>query len=343
MRIIAFITDVGSIQHPLAYLGEPTQAPRVAPTARGPPPFEEGSEPRKGTDLSERAASESLARRGCNDRTSPANPGTDALRPTRDRVRSAGESGRRHLLPNLPARLRARPAPVGSRPGIRPSPVHHPEARQPPLLPPRRAWITGRSHRRYMTCCNIALNVLSFYHSMAMAYLIRVIHDGQDESDARVPLLRGRRCRGCRRTGFGLISSVLVRCRLKAGVLIDAAVSPATPSPALRQRRRSGSIWLVSRPAATGCWSCTTFHVEDRNPRLDECVAAVFLAAWREDGRWEEPERFPMECASANSSFARAELAPGGKRRCQHRRAPLRGDRDHQRDAVQPASAAWAA
>lgn len=38
------------------------------------------------------------------------------------------------------------------------------------------------------------------------------------------------------------------------------------------------------------------FHVEDRNPSLDECVAAVFLAAWRDDGRWEEPERFPMEC-----------------------------------------------
>lgn len=38
------------------------------------------------------------------------------------------------------------------------------------------------------------------------------------------------------------------------------------------------------------------FHVEDRNPRLDECVAGVFLAAWRDDGRWEEPERFPVEC-----------------------------------------------
>jgi hypothetical protein len=38
------------------------------------------------------------------------------------------------------------------------------------------------------------------------------------------------------------------------------------------------------------------FHVEDRNPRLDECVAGVFVAARRRNGAWEEPERFPIEC-----------------------------------------------
>lgn len=38
------------------------------------------------------------------------------------------------------------------------------------------------------------------------------------------------------------------------------------------------------------------FHVEDRNPCLDDCVAGVFLAGVREDGGWEEPERFPVEC-----------------------------------------------
>jgi hypothetical protein len=38
------------------------------------------------------------------------------------------------------------------------------------------------------------------------------------------------------------------------------------------------------------------FHVEDRNPRLDECVAGVFVAARRRDGSWEQPERFPIEC-----------------------------------------------
>ncbi len=39
-RIIAFVTDVGSIQRILAYLGEPTKAPCIAPAARI-PPFEE--------------------------------------------------------------------------------------------------------------------------------------------------------------------------------------------------------------------------------------------------------------------------------------------------------------
>ncbi|MBL0285359.1 MAG: hypothetical protein IPQ01_16570 [Zoogloea sp.] len=38
------------------------------------------------------------------------------------------------------------------------------------------------------------------------------------------------------------------------------------------------------------------FHVEDCNPCLDECVAGLFLAAQLDDGSWEEPERFPVEC-----------------------------------------------
>jgi hypothetical protein len=38
------------------------------------------------------------------------------------------------------------------------------------------------------------------------------------------------------------------------------------------------------------------FHVEDRNPNLDECIGGVFLARRRRDGSWEEPERFPVEC-----------------------------------------------
>jgi len=38
------------------------------------------------------------------------------------------------------------------------------------------------------------------------------------------------------------------------------------------------------------------FHVEDCNPILDECVAGLFLAAQLDDGSWEEPERFPVEC-----------------------------------------------
>jgi hypothetical protein len=37
MRPIAFVTDSGSIMHILAYRGEPTKAPHIAPAARGPP------------------------------------------------------------------------------------------------------------------------------------------------------------------------------------------------------------------------------------------------------------------------------------------------------------------
>ena len=61
MRIIAFVTEVGFIQRILAYLGEPTQAPRVAPAARVPPGWDEDFDTREGDTfaLSERAASES--------------------------------------------------------------------------------------------------------------------------------------------------------------------------------------------------------------------------------------------------------------------------------------------
>jgi hypothetical protein len=40
VRIIAFITDVGSVQWILEHIGEPTQPPRIAPAARGPPDWE---------------------------------------------------------------------------------------------------------------------------------------------------------------------------------------------------------------------------------------------------------------------------------------------------------------
>ncbi|MDQ3776069.1 MAG: hypothetical protein M3461_17810 [Pseudomonadota bacterium] len=33
MRLIAFVTNSGSITRILAYLGDPTQAPRIAPAA----------------------------------------------------------------------------------------------------------------------------------------------------------------------------------------------------------------------------------------------------------------------------------------------------------------------
>jgi len=49
MRIIAFVTDSGSITRILAYLGEPTKAPYIAPAACG-PPWEKDFEPRQGTE-----------------------------------------------------------------------------------------------------------------------------------------------------------------------------------------------------------------------------------------------------------------------------------------------------
>ena len=47
MRRIAFVTDSGSITRILAYLGEPTKAPHIAPAARG-PPWEEDFDTREG-------------------------------------------------------------------------------------------------------------------------------------------------------------------------------------------------------------------------------------------------------------------------------------------------------
>jgi hypothetical protein len=46
LRIIAFITEVGSIQRILEHLGEPTHAPRIAPAARG-PPWQQHYDPRE--------------------------------------------------------------------------------------------------------------------------------------------------------------------------------------------------------------------------------------------------------------------------------------------------------
>jgi hypothetical protein len=56
MRIIAFVTDVGSIQGILAYLGEPTKALGIAPPSAV-LPREEDFDPAAGTHPSERAAS----------------------------------------------------------------------------------------------------------------------------------------------------------------------------------------------------------------------------------------------------------------------------------------------
>jgi hypothetical protein len=75
--------------------------------------------------------------------------------------------------------------------------------------------------------------------------------------------------------------------------------------PAFRIRRfgqtfvSSSEIAIDLRSLEPGSYRVIAVHnflLEDRNPNLDECVAGVFLAAGRGDGRWTEPESFPIEC-----------------------------------------------
>jgi hypothetical protein len=93
-----------------------------------------------------------------------------------------------------------------------------------------------------------------------------------------------------------VISSGPIRCHLQASAL----VVPPFRLQHLRQSYLSRTeIRIDLRSVAPGRYRIVAvhnFHAEDRNPRLDECVAGVFLAAFRDDGRWEEPERFPVEC-----------------------------------------------
>ena len=93
-----------------------------------------------------------------------------------------------------------------------------------------------------------------------------------------------------------VISSGPIRCRLQGGVLV-------VPTFRLRHLRQSylcpTEIRIDLGPVGPGRYRIVAvhnFHVEDRNPDLDECVAGVFLAACLPDGKWEEPERFPVEC-----------------------------------------------
>jgi hypothetical protein len=72
-----------------------------------------------------------------------------------------------------------------------------------------------------------------------------------------------------------------------------------------------------SRPAATGCWRCTTSTSRTANPDLRACIAGVFLAARRADGSWEEPERFPIECRTlAVLGEVEGEAGAGGAAWC---------------------------
>jgi len=92
------------------------------------------------------------------------------------------------------------------------------------------------------------------------------------------------------------ISTAAIRCRLRGRTLLVP--------PFRITRHRSTYISATEfeidlanvAPGRYRVLAVHNFHVEDCNPRLDECVAGLFFAARRADGNWEEPERFPIEC-----------------------------------------------
>ncbi len=87
-----------------------------------------------------------------------------------------------------------------------------------------------------------------------------------------------------------------IRCRLEGHWLL---VPPFRMQMGRRRYLNRSEIRINLNEIAAGRYRVVAvhnFHVEDRNPDLLECIAAVFLAAERGDGSWEEPERFPVEC-----------------------------------------------
>ena len=90
-----------------------------------------------------------------------------------------------------------------------------------------------------------------------------------------------------------------------------AAVPAPLPPPELRQ---SGQIRIDLGDVEPGTYrvlAVHNFHVEDRNPRLDECAAGVFLAGRIDGTRWEDPERFPVECRAV-AVLGEVEVSPDG-------------------------------
>jgi hypothetical protein len=111
--------------------------------------------------------------------------------------------------------------------------------------------------------------------------------------------------------GFPATSSAAIRCRLEGGLL----VVPPFRLRHLRQHYISPTEIQIDlagvMPGFYRVFAVHNFHVEDRNPRLDECVAGVFLAARLDDSGWEEPERFPVECR-ALAVLMHIEVPPAG-------------------------------
>ena len=96
--------------------------------------------------------------------------------------------------------------------------------------------------------------------------------------------------------GFPAISSVTALCRLDGAELV---VPPFRIHRFRQAYLNPDEIRIELAAIAPGHYrvmAVHNFHVEDCNPCLDECIAGLFLAAQRDDGSWEEPERFPVEC-----------------------------------------------
>lgn len=96
--------------------------------------------------------------------------------------------------------------------------------------------------------------------------------------------------------GYRVTCTGPVRCLLEGSVL---EVAPFRLSLARQSYLSPRPIRIDLAGVEPGSYRIVAvhnFHVEDRNPRLDECVAGVFLAARLDGGGWEEPERFPVEC-----------------------------------------------
>jgi hypothetical protein len=71
--------------------------------------------------------------------------------------------------------------------------------------------------------------------------------------------------------------------------------------------------------SASRVYAVHNFHAEDTNPDLDEGVLGIYVGFRRDDGTWEEPESFPIECRALavlcdvqRSASGRLAIAPRG-------------------------------
>ncbi len=96
--------------------------------------------------------------------------------------------------------------------------------------------------------------------------------------------------------GSRAICSAPAPCRLAGATLVVAPFRVARFGQTYHSPSEIRIDLSTVAPGAYQVQAVHNFHAEDCNPDLRECVAGVFLAARRADGRWEAPERFPVEC-----------------------------------------------